>query len=79
VRQANDSIFGLAGSIFTRDVGLAHKVAQKLKAGTMGINTHHVVDPALPFGGFKQSGWGREMGWEAIELYTDVKSIGVAL
>jgi phenylacetaldehyde dehydrogenase len=79
MRQANDSIFGLAGSIFTRDVGLAHKVAQKLKAGTIGINTHHVVGPALPFGGFKQSGWGREMGWEAIELYTDVKSIGVAL
>jgi phenylacetaldehyde dehydrogenase len=79
VRQANDSIFGLAGSIFTRNIGLAHKVAQKLKAGTIGINTHHVVDPALPFGGFKQSGWGREMGWEAIELYTDVKSIGIAL
>lgn len=79
VLQANHSIYGLAASIFTRDIGRAHRVAKRLKAGTIGINTHHVVDPALPFGGFKQSGWGREMGWEAIELYTELRSVGVAL
>jgi phenylacetaldehyde dehydrogenase len=79
VIQANNSIYGLAASIFTRDISRAHRVAKRLKAGTIGINTHHVVDPALPFGGFKQSGWGREMGWEAIELYTEIRSVGVAL
>ena len=79
MREANNSIYGLAASVFTRNVGVAHKVAQKLKAGTIGINTHHVIDPALPFGGFRQSGWGREMGWEAIELYTELVSIGIAL
>jgi phenylacetaldehyde dehydrogenase len=79
VREANDSIYGLAAGIFTRDLSTAHKVAKRLKAGTIGINTHHVVDPALPFGGFKQSGWGREQGYEAIQLYTEVKSVGVAL
>ena len=79
VAEANASIYGLAGSIFTRDLSRAHTVAKKLKAGTIGINTHHVVDPALPFGGFRQSGWGREQGWEAIALYTEVKSVGIAL
>ena len=77
--EANNSIYGLAASVFTRDISRAHHAAKRLKAGTIGINTHHVVDPALPFGGFKQSGWGREMGWSAIELYTETKSIGVRL
>jgi phenylacetaldehyde dehydrogenase len=79
VKEANNSIYGLAGSVFTRDVSRAHKVAKKLKAGTIGVNTHHVIDPALPFGGFNQSGWGREQGYEAILLYTEVKSVGIAL
>lgn len=79
VDEANRSIYGLAASLFTRDLSRAHQVAKLLKAGTVGINTHHVIDPALPFGGFKQSGWGREMGWSAIELYTELKSVAVAL
>ncbi len=79
VKEANDSIYGLAASVFTRDISVAHKVARSLKAGTVGVNTHHVLDVALPFGGFKQSGWGREMGEEAIGLYTETKSIGIAL
>jgi phenylacetaldehyde dehydrogenase len=65
VKEANNSIYGLAASVFTRDVSRAHKVAKELKAGTIGVNTHHVIDPALPFGGFNQSGWGREQGYEA--------------
>jgi phenylacetaldehyde dehydrogenase len=79
VREANNSIYGLAASVFTRDLSRAHKVAKKLKAGTIGVNTHHVIDPALPFGGFNQSGWGREQGYDAILLYTEVKSVGIAL
>ena len=79
INEANSSIYGLAASLFTRDVSRAHLVAKRLKAGTVGINTHHVVDPALPFGGFKQSGWGREMGWSAVELYTELKSVAIAL
>jgi phenylacetaldehyde dehydrogenase len=79
IREANNSVYGLAASIFTRDVSRAHKVAKRLKAGTIGVNTHHVVDVALPFGGFKQSGWGREMGYDAIALYTEVKSVAIAL
>jgi phenylacetaldehyde dehydrogenase len=78
-RTANDTSYGLAASIWTRDLGIAHKLARKIKAGSVWINTHNFGDPALPFGGFKQSGWGREMGYEAIELYTEVKAVAAAL
>ena len=60
-------------------MSVAHRAARRLKAGTIGVNTHHVLDVALPFGGFKQSGWGREMAYEALELYMETKSVGVAL
>jgi phenylacetaldehyde dehydrogenase len=76
---ANDTEFGLAASVWTRDVSLAHTVARAIKAGTVWVNCHHVMDSALPFGGFKQSGWGREMGAAAMEMYTESKSICIQL
>jgi phenylacetaldehyde dehydrogenase len=78
-KQANDSIYGLAGSIWTQNVGIAHKMAQRIRAGRIGINTHGNVDAALPTGGFKQSGWGREKGHEGLHLYTEVKAVIVSL
>jgi phenylacetaldehyde dehydrogenase len=78
-REANATEYGLAASIWTRDLGIAHKLARRIKAGTVWINTHNFGDPALPFGGYRQSGWGREMGYEAIELYTEVKAVAAAL
>ena len=53
----------------------AHRIASRLRAGTVWINCHNILDAALPFGGYKQSGWGREMGHEAIDLYTEVKAV----
>ena len=78
-KEANQTMYGLAGSIWTRDLGIAHKLAKRIKAGSVWINTHNFGDPALPFGGFKQSGWGREMGHQAIELYTETKSVFASL
>jgi phenylacetaldehyde dehydrogenase len=77
--EANNTPFGLGASIWTRDAGIAHKLARKIKAGTVWVNAHLTNDVALPFGGFKQSGWGREMGREAIDLYTQVKSVAMRL
>ncbi len=78
-REANATEYGLAASIWTRDLGIAHKLARKLKAGSVWINVHNFNDVALPFGGYKQSGWGREMGYEAIELYTETKAVAALL
>jgi phenylacetaldehyde dehydrogenase len=78
-RQGNATEYGLAASIWTRDISVAHRLARKLKAGSVWINVHNFNDVALPFGGYKQSGWGREMGYEAIELYTEVKAVAAHL
>ena len=79
VIRANDTVYGLAAGIWTRDIGKAHRVAAQLKAGTVWINCYNVFDAALPFGGYKQSGWGREMGHDALELYTQVKAVCAAI
>jgi len=75
----NDTVFGLSASVWTRDLGIAHKTSRMLKAGTIWINCHNVFDGGLPFGGFKQSGWGREMGFEVLHNYTEVKTTIAAL
>jgi phenylacetaldehyde dehydrogenase len=79
ITRANDTVYGLAAGVWTRDVKKAHAIASKLKAGTVWINCYNVFDAALPFGGYKQSGWGREMGHEVLKNYTEVKSVCSAL
>jgi aldehyde dehydrogenase (NAD+) len=79
VREANKNPYGLAAAVWTRDMAKAHRIAKKLEAGTVWINTYNNYDPASPFGGYKMSGYGRELGIEALESYTQVKSVWVNL
>jgi len=79
VREVNDSIYGLAAGIWTRDLSKAHALAAQLQAGSVWINCYNIFDAALPFGGYKQSGWGREMGEAVLENYLNTKAVTVRL
>ena len=77
--MANKNVYGLASAIWTNDLKKAHQLSRRLKAGTVWINTYGLMDAALPFGGFKQSGFGRELGMHAIEHYTELKTVWMNL
>jgi acyl-CoA reductase-like NAD-dependent aldehyde dehydrogenase len=79
IQLANRSVYGLAAGIWTRDVQQAHRVARAIKAGTVWVNSYNCYDPAAPFGGYKFSGFGRDLGREALENYTETKTVWIAL
>ena len=79
VAKGNATVYGLAAAVWTRDVSKAHRIARAIKAGTVWVNTYNLYDPALPFGGFKESGFGRDQGRDALEKYTQTKSVWVNL
>jgi phenylacetaldehyde dehydrogenase len=78
-KVANDTEYGLLASVWTKNLKVAHMMARKIKAGMVVINAHNYGDPAWPFGGYKQSGWGREMGKEVMDHYTETKSVAALL
>ena len=77
--RANDTMYGLAAAVWTKDIDKAHQFAKQVKAGTVWVNCYHVVDANTPFGGFKMSGQGRENGEAALEHYTELKTVTVKL
>jgi phenylacetaldehyde dehydrogenase len=79
IDKANDSPYGLSAGLWTNDLTQAHRIAAAIKAGTVWVNCYNLTDPASPFGGYKQSGWGREMGRAVLDQYTETKSVWVNL
>src|SRR5579885_5607 len=79
IRRANDTVYGLAAAVWSKNLSHAHRLAARLKAGTVWINAYNVFDAALPFGGYKQSGWGREGGAAVLDLYLETKAVIAAL
>jgi len=79
VLQGNDTTYGLGAGVWTRDISRAHKVARALKAGSVWVNCYGIIDPISPFGGYKESGFGRELGRHSIDLYTQTKSVYIKL
>jgi aldehyde dehydrogenase (NAD+) len=79
VKRANNTNFGLAAAVWTRDISKAHRFAAKVRAGTVWVNCYNVFDAAAPFGGFKQSGIGRELGEAGLAAYTESKTVTVSL
>lgn len=79
VRMANDTRYGLAAAVWGRDLSAVHRTVRGIRAGTVWVNTHHIYDPALPFGGFKESGMGREMGEDVLRNFLETKTVVMAV
>jgi aldehyde dehydrogenase (NAD+) len=77
IERANNTTFGLAGGVWTQDVSKAHRVAQSIRTGVMWVNTYNEFDPAVPYGGYKMSGWGKELGSESLDDYLNTKSVWI--
>jgi aldehyde dehydrogenase (NAD+) len=75
IQRANDTVFGLGGGVWTTDVGKAHKVARRIRSGTVWVNAYNVMDPSVPFGGYKMSGYGREGGVHHVDEYMQTKAL----
>ena len=79
IERGNNTFYGLAAAVWTRDIAKAHRLADRLRAGTVWINCYDVFDAAAPFGGFKMSGMGRELGEKGLDAYTETKTVTVSL
>jgi acyl-CoA reductase-like NAD-dependent aldehyde dehydrogenase len=79
IRFANDTRYGLGAGVFTRDVNKAHLIAERLQAGNVWVNCYGIVHPTMPFGGYKESGWGREMSTDGLDAFLETKSVFVQL